>query len=116
MIKGNEIRIKVPENWSESDVKTVLDRVARVVSFNQNEARPKTDGYEFSLDGMGNDWWGKFDRESRELVVAYRYGHARQKELEALQTIIRWLFGLRDREPSSPESRETSPGSERFFA
>lgn len=94
-LNGNFLKISVPRNWTAEDAKQALDRVTRIVSPDQKEAKPKEDGYAFSLDESTNNWWGDFDLTAHpHLQVVFRYGHGHSEELAALGKTLVFLLGV----------------------
>lgn len=80
-----EIRFKVPVAKTEEDDKAIIERVARIVTW-EPKIFVKESGYKYQLDTSNNWWAGK---EGDEFVLAYRYGDATQMQM--LKSVIEWL-------------------------
>ena len=92
MVNGSTITLNVPPHWAVKDRMSVLDRVARFVSDRQPASVKKEQGRGFSLDVVGNNWWGY--EEPGKIRIDYRYGHGYEEEMRALETVLIFLFGL----------------------
>ena len=89
----NEIRLKInPKHTGIEDLEYHVERIAHIV-IGTREYCEQMGGYRWML-GTANDWWMDFDEATKELILAYRYGHGRRAEMQALRTAIVWLLGL----------------------
>ncbi len=94
MASSNEIRFKInPNHIKPEDIVYILERVAQIV-IDTKRYYAQTSGYQWVL-GTTNDWWMNFDATTNEFTLAYRYGHIRQPEMQALRTTLIWLLGFK---------------------
>lgn len=86
------IRFRFRPGISEEYEMEILKAIALKITGRPN-VNLQDSGYRWSL-GWGNDWWMDKDLETGEFILAFRYGENKQKEMEALRTVLIWLLGL----------------------
>lgn len=81
--------IKFVVGWKED--LALAQRVTEILTDCSTITR-KCEGYMWQL-GSSNDWWMNFNCKTGEVTIAYRYGEANKKNMEALRTTLIWLLG-----------------------
>lgn len=85
-----EIRFKINPLWKDYD--SLARRIAMIVDGSEIVFTKESD-YKWSI-GRNNDWWMDRDLKTKDIVLAYRYGSGRKKEMEMLRGVIIWFLGI----------------------
>ncbi len=87
-----EIRFKPHPGHTGKNDEWLARRLSMLVAGTER-AFKKESGHQWQL-GESNNWWMSRDEETGEVTVAYRYGHQREKEMEALRIGIIFVMHL----------------------
>ena len=86
-----EIEINLGRRWKDQE-EALAKRIARIVASDDTCCELKPDGYKWTLDFRGNDWW-MTGIEDGKVKIAYRYGNGHKEMMEGLRTFLQWEVG-----------------------